>query len=385
MLERLAIVGVRLTTLCRDAAERAGVLTHLGHLRRLPVERRRVAGAHAVVPAILTALAQSGGAPEAGAWRTGAFLRMASDVTIVTIGPRGEPARALIKLAETPEAAERLQRHARVLDDLQHNDRLGDWRRLLPRLLDAGEIGHTPYLVEEKVSGESLSHTLNRPGSEVGAIRQATGAIAPLHCATTREVPIGEDLLERWLHGPVRELDAAVALSRGRQSALGTLASLSSDLRSRLEGRGIAVSWVHGDFHPGNIVSGADQQITGIIDWESAHPEDFPSLDVVTLLITVRMGVRRQEFGPVVCDLLGAHPFTESEERVVSAAPDSATWAAVGNDHLILMCWLRHVAEQAAKRRSIAMFNRRYTLASLWVHTNVHSVLDTLARAAVRS
>ena len=384
-LERLVIVGVRLVTVSRDVLDRMGVLAHLQHLRDLPIERRRIARAHAVVPAILTSLSQSGNVTDAHEWRAGEFLRRVSDLTILPTGPPGEPSRALIKIAETPQALERLQRQARVLDDLHRNDRLGDWRRLLPRLLDVGEIGHTPYFVEQRVNGESLKDTLDQPGSEIIAIREAAQAIAPLHCATTREVTTGEDLLERWLLGPVRELSGAVAGSRGPQSSLETLASLAKEFCSRLEGRQIAVSWVHGDFHPGNILSGHDGRITGIIDWESAHADGFPSLDLVTLLITVRMEVRRQEIGPVVCDLLGAEPFTEGEARVVASAPDSATWAAIGTDQLILMCWLRHVAEQAAIRRSMVMFNRRYTLANLWVYTNVRGVLDTLPGAAVGS
>ena len=90
--------------------------------------------------------------------------------------------------------------------------------------------------------------------------------------------------------------------SRAQRSALDALARLADDLRANLEDQPITLSWVHGDYAPNNILSGSDGQVSGIVDWEFGYPEDFPSLDVVTLLLTARMFIRRQRLGRIVSE-----------------------------------------------------------------------------------
>ncbi len=142
-------------------------------------------------------------------------------------------------------------------------------------------------------------------------------------------------------------------------------------LCAALEGQPITVGWTHGDYGPGNILMGPDREVTGIIDWEFAQPADFPSLDIVTLLLTVRMYVHGQELGRVVRDLLGSPHWGETESARVAAAPDAATWQAIGIDRVILLCWLRHTASMIERCS-------RYGTSGLWLHTNIHTVLDAL-------
>jgi len=47
-----------------------------------------------------------------------------------------------------------------------------------------------------------------------------------------------------------------------------------------LAGRTLTVSWVHGDFTPGNILVTPDgTSVTGIIDWDHSASKELPQLD----------------------------------------------------------------------------------------------------------
>ena len=361
----------RLVGIVRDLAARLGVLDQLQRLRGLREDRRRASRAHAIVPTILAKLAEVPGGLEPATWQTHALLHTDSDVAILTVGPTGQPFQALLKIAETTAAAEGLAWQRRALIALQGDARLGDFRTLLPHVLDAGEAAGAAYLVEERLTGTSLGHALTQPAAQDGALRSAADAIGRLHGATATEGTVGEEILERWVNAPIRALREITGRSRGGRSALTALARLSDDLRATLEDQPVTLSWVHGDYAPNNILSGPDGQVSGIVDWEFGHPEDFPSLDVVTLLLTARMFVRRQELGRVVGDLLADPAWTPGEAAIVAAAADAHVCAAIGTETVVELCWLRHVA---------AMLTRctRYAENGLWMHANVHAVLNSI-------
>jgi len=360
----------------RDLAAQLGLLERLQRLRGLRAARRRAVRAHALVPAILANLATVLG-EEHETWRTHEMLRTLSDVTILTAGPVGLPYRALIKIADTPVAADGVVWQRTALGILHDDERLGDWRAFLPRVLDAGQTGGTAYLVEHRLKGGSLEHALTQPPIREIAVRAAVDAIGHLHRATATEATIGEEILDRWVGAPIAVLSEVAGHSRGARATLAGLARLSESLRATLEDQPIILSWVHGDYAPGNILTSPDGHISGIVDWEHAHAEDLPSLDVITLLLTTRMVVRRQELGRVVCDLVAASAWTDAEAQLVAAAHDAQPCAALGTETVVLLCWLRHVAT------TIARFG--FADNGLWMWANIHSVLDALSHAPPRS
>jgi aminoglycoside phosphotransferase len=365
----------RLTAVGRDLTARLGLLGHLQRLRGFRANRRRANRAHVVVPTILANIAGVLDEVEPGTWRTHEMLHTLSDVTILTAGPTGQPFRALIKIAETAAAAEGLDWQRRTLTALHGDERLGDWRALLPRVLDSGETEGTAYLVENRLSGTSLEHALARPVAQQTAMREAADAVGRLHRATSIEATVGAEILTRWVGEPTRALGEVAGHARGRRSTLAGLARLSDQLTATLEDQPMTLSWVHGDYAPNNILTEPDGQISGIVDWEFAHPEDFPSLDIVTLLLTARMSIRRQELGRVVCDLIAAPTWTHSEAQLVAGAHDAHACAAIGTETVVLLCWLRHVAWMITRCT-------RYADNGLWIHANIHTVLDTLGQAA---
>ena len=367
----LAAARWRLAGTVRDLTARFGVLDHLQRLRGFREDRRRAARAYAVVPPILAKLADVRAELQPGTWQTHDLLRTESDVAIVTIGPTGQRYQALIKIAETKAAADGLDWQRRTLIALRGDERLGNWRTLLPEVLDAGEAAGTAYLVEQRLTGTSLTHALTHPAAQHAALRSAADAVGRLHSATASDSTVGEEILERWVNAPTRALEEITSRSRGQRSALTGLDRLADDLRAILEDQPITLSWVHGDYAPNNILSGPDGEVSGIVDWEFGHPEDFPSLDIVTLLLTARMSVRRHELGRVVCDLLADPTWTPGEAEIVAAARDARVCAAIGNETIVVLCWLRHVASMLTRCT-------RYADNGLWMHANVYAVLNSI-------
>jgi aminoglycoside phosphotransferase (APT) family kinase protein len=371
----LAAARWRLTAVVRDVAARLGLLDHLQRLRGLRANRRRASRARAVVPTILANIAAAVDEVEPGTWRTHTMLHTLSDVTVLTAGPTGQPFRALIKIAETDAAAEGLDWQRRTLTALHGDERVGDWRALLPHVLDSGETEGTAYLVENRLVGTSLEHALARPAAQQTALRAAADAVGRLHRATSIEGTVGAEILDRWVREPMHALGDVAGDARGTRSTLAGLAALSDQLHTTLEDQPVTLSWVHGDYAPNNILTGPDGQISGIVDWEFAHPEDFPSLDIVTLLLTARMFTRRQELGRVVCDLLATPTWTDSEAPLVAGAHDARACAAIGTASVVLLCWLRHVNWMLTRCT-------RYADSGLWIHANVLTVLDALGQGA---
>jgi hypothetical protein len=367
----VTVLGWRAVATARDLAARLGVLGSVLRARDLRADRRRAARVQTVVPEILSKLVAASGAPN-GAWQINNIVHTVSDVIVVNAGPAEQASSALIKVAETPAASDGLRWQHEALTVLKADERLGSWRELLPGVLDAGEIAGSAYLVETRVAGVPLEHALRDPFAEASALRDAASAIGLLHSATAHETTIGHEQLDRWVREPARVLADVANQSGARRSAAPQLERLTAELCGALEGRQITVSWVHGDYGPGNILTDAAWQISGIVDWEFAQPEDFPSLDIVTLLLTTRMYVRRQELGRVVCDLVLNPEWSSSEAALAAAAPDAETCASIGIDRVVLLCWLRHTAWMITRCS-------RYAASGLWLHTNIHTVLDSLS------
>jgi hypothetical protein len=367
----LGLLGWRLVATARDVFARLGLLEWVQRLQNLRTDRRRAERANQLVPEILARLAASVDHAATASWRLNRVVPTVSDVLVVKAGPADKPSEALIKIAETPAAAKGLKWQVEALTTLSADQRLGDWRELLPQVLHTGEADAFAYLIETRVSGVNLEQALHDPVSADAALRDAAEAIGHLKRATSEVLAVDGEHLDRWVREPVRLLDSATNGADKHRPTAPALERLSLELCGLLETQKLALSWVHGDYTPGNILMGPDGHISGIVDWEFAQPSDFPSLDIVTLLLTVRMYARRQELGRVVCDLVAAPDWSDVENDLVTAAPDAATWESVGVSRIVLLCWLRHTAWMIERWG-------RYATSGLWLHTNVHMVLDAL-------
>lgn len=366
----VGLLGWRLVATAHNVLARLGLLERVQHLQNLRTDRRRAQRAKRLVPQILARLAASVDHAASASWRLNRVVPTISDVLIVAAGPADRPSEALIKIAETPAAAKALKWQAEALTTLSADQRLGDWRELLPQVLHTGEADSCAYLVETRLSGVNLEQALQDPVSADAALRDAAEAIGHLHTATSEVVAVDGEHLDRLVREPVRLVASATNGADEHRPTAPALERLSVELCEVLETQKIALSWVHGDYTPGNILIGPDGHISGIVDWEFAQPSDFPSLDIVTLLLTVRMHARRQGFGRVVCDLVASPHWSDGENDLMTAAPDAATWESVGVSRIVLLWWLRHTAWKLDRYRGRE--------SGLWLHTNLRAVLDVL-------
>jgi aminoglycoside phosphotransferase (APT) family kinase protein len=147
---------------------------------------------------------------------------------------------------------------------------------------------------------------------------------------------------------------------------------LSDELHHALSGRTLTVSWVHGDFTPGNILVTPDgASVTGIIDWDHSASKELPQLDLVLLLLSTRILVQRRELGDIIRELLIDNRWTAQERALLDNAYLALPGDALDVRPVVLLTWLRHVASNLSKSADYARHR-------LWVSKNIDGVLNYL-------
>lgn len=331
--------------------------------------RRHLAGARALVPAILPRIPPPADAPPPASWAVQRLVPTVNELTVVTLGPPERPPAAVLKLPRSDAAVTNVRRQGMVLATLQADPCLGAWHALLPKRLAEGEIAGQVYAVEQVLPGVDARQVLSDPATRARLLGAAAAAIGLLHRRTTAAVVVDAGILERWVERPLRLVRGVTAARPGAGGGRRAIERLAAELRDALAGRTLAVSWVHGDFAPGNILATPDgATLTGIVDWESARPADLPLLDLLQLLLSTRMSVQGRELGDVVRALLDGSEWSPDEQALLDAARSALPGDAVEMRALVLLCWLRHVAANLAK-------STHYAGHRLWVAKNIETVL----------
>jgi aminoglycoside phosphotransferase (APT) family kinase protein len=162
-----------------------------------------------------------------------------------------------------------------------------------PRILLAetdGEVLGRPFLIMERVPGETLWASIVGPNGRLGRLPAMPRQLGEVH-ARLHGIP-GEALLES-----ARKFEV--------DSELVTLGGEVRRIRTRIEQAGVTgllpgASWLernmpppaqpevicHGDFHPLNIIV-QDDQVTGVIDWAQAIAAE-PAFDVAASRVLAR-------------------------------------------------------------------------------------------------
>jgi aminoglycoside phosphotransferase (APT) family kinase protein len=275
----------------------------------------------------------------------------------------------MLKLPRSDAAIVSQERQKEVLTRLHNDQRLGAWRDLLPTLLAEGETANTHYLVEQMKPGFDARTLLDNPDAQARVRTAAATAIGVLHRHTASAAVVDAGMLERWIDEPLCRVKDSLATLRHAHGYHQTLDSMMTDLHSALVGKSVPVSWVHGDFTPGNILLTADAgEVTGILDWDQASPEDLPQLDLVLLFLSMRMLSQRRELGDIVGQMLKGAEWTANELDLLNAAQASLPGETVAMRELVLLAWLRHVAANLSK-------STRYVGHRLWTAKNIEAVL----------
>jgi hypothetical protein len=249
-----------------------------------------------------------------------------------------------------------------VLADLHADSRLGPWRDRLPQVLAHGTVDDVFWVLESRLAGCDGRLSLNHPERGDRFVSSATAAIGELNRRTAASVPVGDDELDRWVRQPVATIRTAL-YGRDREA----LNRLEHDLVARLAGRPVTAGWTHGDYHPGNVLSGPDGSAGGIVDWCAAEPDGMVVLDTVGFLLAVEMSARRSALGAVVARQVRvdrANQLPSLVGRVQVASPDDGLDLRT----LVLLAWLRHAAHFIATEPP-------GFLNPIWVSRNLRPVL----------
>ena len=391
LLDLYGIVGVGMAVLLAQTAVAAAVvcilfrrggasyldvsiLSHpLGLYRTLRwqwTRRRFLAGARRAAPAILSKIAALPDMPPPDRWSVQRLMETSEDTAVITLGTRGHPSAVILKLPQTESAVHRLRWQAEVLTTLHADPRLDGWSGLLPKVLAEGQAAGQAYTVESVVPGINACTVLSNPESCARMQAAAAAGIGELHRRTGVLTKVNADMIERWVNKPLRIIRATKGMGMDTPQREKSLGLLLNELHDALEGRTVTVSWIHGDFDPGNILVTPDgATLTGIVDWELGTAADLPQFDLLFLLLFTRVLVRHCDLGDVVQEFLTGVEWSSHERTLLDTMRSGLPGDPIEVRTLVLLCWLRHVADTFLR-------SSRYSHHWLWVAKNVTQVLQ---------
>lgn len=322
-----------------------------------------------LVPGLLNNVKVAGDMPSPAAWTEFHILPTTTDMTVVTLGSADAPAVALLKLPRTDAAWQNYLTQLRVLSALRENPNLQGFSRLLPFVIASGSYANRRYAIEQMLAGVDTLPLLGDPSKFATLLAVAAEAIKELHQATAEIKTVDSTLLGKWVDA---RLDILSQVYRKRKPGLvssAVLRKLRDQMHDELTGHTVTVSWIHGDYWPGNLRTTPDgAQIAGILDWELASANELPMLDVMLLIITFRMAVDRLGMGDVIRRLLLDESWLPCESAILLQARRDYSTDSISNRTLILLTWLRHVSDELLKSSHLATH-------WLWLAKNIEEVL----------
>jgi aminoglycoside phosphotransferase len=266
-------------------------------------------------------------------------------VTIVMVGPPEEPAAIVLKLPHTSEGVASLWRQREVQKILHDDPRLYEWRMVIPRPIAVGEIGGEFYFAEQALAGHSALSLLTDADHRARLQAAAAVAIGGLHRLTAATAVVDSEILSRWVDAPLSLIRSAAAHSSETARHGGAIERLRRELYETLEGRTLYLSWIHGDYWPGNLLLAADGATPlGIIDWDRAGAEELPGHDLLHLLLQTRKFLRGANVAEIETLLSGADPWTLEERAILDQARVAMPDDAIPGRVIGLLYWLRHTA-----------------------------------------
>jgi len=331
---------------------------------RLPFEpfrarhsHRRLSEVCRVIPKVLDEVGVTSDRDTGGALTVISATWSGTGAAIAKLGSAAGEEALVVKLAPL-RTAPGLHRAAQAMRDLRADPRLGDFARLIPPPLGDGEIDGQAYAVERALPGVEARLLLPRPQARAAIVRAAAAAIAELHQRTGRTITVDAATRVAWVDRPA-EVVARVSSQPRRVEAL------VAEVGAAWEGRRAMVSWIHGDYWPGNLLVTPDTgALTGIVDYEWAAPDALPQHDLLHLLVYTRMLTAGVELGMVVRTLLEETQWDLAEQRVLKLAPVDA----VTDRSMMLLFWLRHVSLSLVQ-------TPHYARDRVWMVRNVEQVL----------
>jgi hypothetical protein len=295
-------------------------------------------------------------------------------IGLFLIASADEQLHTVVMVPTSPDAVRRLDREVAVLSVLQADDRLGDWRELVPVPRASGTLRGRRYQVNSALAGHPPTPGLGASDLRPALLTMAANAIDVLHRATARTVVADTDLIAQWVDLHLRELLPPIGGPRPLRFGL---QRLRDELYEALAGQTLCAGWIHGDYWLGNLLCSSAEPgrclIEGIVDWDASAPLELPVHDVAHLLLSTRRLLTGRELGHIVRDQLRGRGWALHERELLDR---QITWRGTGSlteRHLLLLYWLRHAAMHARQQRRLGGCRYRW-----WEYRNVLPVLASL-------
>ena len=347
------------------------------HTLRMPWvksrDRMRIAQVNAgLLPRILASLPGNSHESSPQTWRAKHIVQTVTGLTVIMLAAQEqEQPVGVLKIAYSKCTAEGLRAQSRVLASLRADNRLQEFRELMPELLAEGTSQGQYYSIESILPGYDARTKLIRQDDRQRMLVAASHAICDLHARTLQTVKVDASLLSLWVDARL----TSIRLTRGYNSRSHRLAShierVASELKGSLHDHLLSVSWIHGDYAPGNILVTPDAaRVAGLVDWGLAAI-DLPQLDLIYLLLSVRSSIGKSELGRIVRDLLNGNDWSPEERALLRAEQQAIPDDPLAMRTLLLLCWLRHVSSNITK-------SEVYRNHLLWFHRNVETVLEAI-------
>jgi O-antigen/teichoic acid export membrane protein len=345
-------------------------------LRNIKLKRRAQRAQQAmdkVIPKIFEVLPERHGLISETGWQICDVFPSLSKMIVTSLGQEQSNPEIVLYLAQSKSAKEEMQVELDFTQKLFDDPRLLAWSTLLPVFLGNGEIQGKDYWLFSHIKGASGDQVVKHADNPEIVIVAAIRAIRELHAKTAAISPVNEDHLESWVIAPIRSIKHSV-LKYYHYGAARILDNLAAELGEELLDQEMAVSWIHGDYWPGNIFINKDgKEVTGIVDWEQARTRDLPFLDLVNFFLSSRRLISNYELGIIIVELLREDSWQPVEQqlwdehaRVLGGKQPSLRTA-------LLIFWLRHVSDNLA-RTNDASFN------PVWVVNNYLPMMNELRR-----
>lgn len=289
---------------------------------------------------------------------------------IVVLSHPQRPPSVVLTVPTSVRAVAAHRQETSSLAALHEDERLADWRGLLPTPLAAGKRLEYEYRLDSALPGDLMLRWLDEPSRAWRLVETAAEAVQPLHGRTATEVRCDSIVAGRWVDA---RIDLVARLARRRQQAH-RLERLRAELRSALAGCVVRTSWVHGDYWPGNILASARQpEVAGIVDWDAAAPDELALHDILHLLLYTRCLQTGSELGQIVSGHLRGAAWPAWERRLLDRHRRCHD-DTLSERHALLFYWLRAVAFNVGQQYDrVDSLRFRY-----WQRRNVESVLAAL-------
>lgn len=255
-----------------------------------------------------------------------------------------------------------LDRESRALRLIYADERLAEFRRLVPEWVRDGVHGDTAWFAQRRAFG------INAATQDRGSVLPlALAAISVLHDRTAEQaLQASDDVIRRVIDLPIEAIRAA----RGSKSA--ELQRLSDRLHAELDTVGVLqTATIHGDFAPINLLLNEGcSEVSAILDWEMSRDLLLPEVDLGHMINVLAAADLNVEYGTGFVRFLQSpdlEPTASMLLEIQSASPNGLSDVTI-----LTLGWLDHIAMNLDKSNA-------YGSNSLWLAANVDIVLAALS------